>query len=317
MRFVHLPGEEAGGAQQRGVAVALGNFDGLHAGHRAVLSAARKEAEARSLGFAVATFEPAPRRYFQPDAPPFRILTAHRRAQVLEQLGVNTCFILQFDAGIATMSDEAFVETCLHQGMGAKVVCVGDNFRFGRGRMGDIDSLRRLGGERGMDLVVQETVVSGGERVSSTRVRTAIEAGDMATVREALTDVWVVDAVVEHGNKRGRTFGFPTANLRLGEIIHPAFGVYALWARIEGESDWRPAVANFGRTPTTGLRDPLLEVMIFDFDRDIYGARLQAGLVQFLRPELHFDSIEAMIAQMGRDVEQAKAVLASAAKPGA
>jgi riboflavin kinase/FMN adenylyltransferase len=192
---------------------------------------------------------------------------------------------------------------------------VGFDFRFGKGRMGDADSLRRIGAELGFDVQVVAEVKEGGHKVSSSRIREAIERGDMSEAARGLGDVWVTDAIVEHGEKRGRELGYPTANMSLGEIVHPAHGVYAVWARIEGDRVWRPAAANFGRTPTTGLRDPLLEVVILDWSGDLYGQRLHTAFVQHLRPEAHYDSLDALVQQMHADVAQCRQILAAHTPP--
>lgn len=298
-----------------GAAVALGNFDGLHAGHRAVIASARAEATRLNALLGVATFEPAPRRHFQPDAPPFRLMTPLRRQIALDALGIEELHLLRFDAVMAAMTDREFCERVIVGEVSARSVSVGFDFRFGKGRMGDADSLRRHGADLGFDVRVVEEVKSGGAKVSSSGIRSAIERGDMAEAARLLGDTWITDAIVEHGEKRGRTIGFPTANMKLGEIVHPAHGIYAVWARIEGESTWRPAAANFGRTPTTGLRDPLLEVVILDWSGDLYGQRLHTAFVQRLRAEEHFASLEALVAQMHADVAEARRILAAHQPP--
>lgn len=299
----------------RGVAIALGNFDGLHAGHRAVIESARAEAVRLAAPLGVATFEPAPRRHFQPDAPPFRLMTPIRRELTLKSLGVQETYLLRFDAAMAAMSDREFCANVVVGEIGAKSVSVGFDFRFGKGRMGDAEGLQRLGAELGFDVRIVAEVQDGGEKVSSSRIREAIERGDMDTAARGLEQLWAIDAIVEHGEKRGRTIGFPTANMQLGEIVHPAHGVYAVWARLDEDRAWRPGVANFGRTPTTGLRDPLLEVMVFDVSGDFYGRRLHTAFVKLLRPELKFDSLEALVDQMEKDVTEARAVLAAEGQP--
>ena len=295
---------------QSGAAIALGNFDGLHAGHRAVIESARAAGKRIGAPLGVATFEPAPRRHFQPDAPPFRLMTPLQRAILLEEMGVEQVHLLRFDAVMAAMTDRDFCQRVILDEIGAGSVSVGFDFRFGKNRMGDAAALQRLGAELGFGVDIVAEVKDGGEKVSSSRIREAIERGDMDEAKRGLGDWWTVDAVVEHGEKRGRTLGFPTANMQLGEIVHPAHGIYAVRTLLEGEQDWRPGVANFGRTPTTGLRDPLLEVMVFDVSGDFYGKRMHTAFVKRLRPELKFDTLEALVAQMHRDVADARAVLA-------
>lgn len=300
----------------RGASLALGNFDGLHAGHRAVIERARTAAVRLNAPLGVATFEPPPRRFFQPDAPPFRLMTPLRREIALEAIGVDTCCLLRFDAAMAAMTDREFVAQVLRDQLGARAVTVGFDFRFGKGRSGDAEGLKRLGDEMGFETQIVQEVASDGEKVSSTRIREQIERGDVASAAIGLQTWWIVDAIVEHGEKRGRTLGFPTANMQLGEIVHPAHGVYAVWARLDGEVEWRPGVASFGRTPTTGMRDPLLEVVIFDFAGDLYGRRVHTAFAAFLRPEARFDSLDALVAQMNKDASSARTILAGLTPPG-
>lgn len=298
-----------------GAAIALGNFDGLHAGHRAVIDDARRVAKSIGAPLGVATFEPAPRRFFQPDAPPFRLMTPLRRQMVLDAIGVEELHLLRFDAVMAAMTDREFCERVVIGEVGARAVSVGFDFRFGKGRMGDAESLTRIGRELGFDVSVVAEVKEGGAKVSSSRIREALERGDMEAAAAGLGGPWIVDAIVEHGEKRGRTLGFPTANMNLGELVHPAHGICAVWARVEGEDTWRAGVANFGRTPTTGLRDALLEVVIFDWSGDLYGKRLHTAFVKYLRPEAKFDGLDALVKQMHGDAAEARRVLAGTSPP--
>lgn len=318
MRSFHLSAQERGPLPDdaRGAAVALGNFDGLHAGHRAVIEGARKAGERLGAQFGVATFEPPPRRFFQPDAPPFRLMTNRRREIALDALGADICCLLHFDAGMAAMTDQEFCQRILRDRIGARAVCVGFDFRFGKNRMGDAASLKRIGGELGFEVDIVEEVATDGEKASSSRIREMIERGEVEAAGKALGGYWITDAIVEHGEKRGRTLGFPTANMQLGEIVHPAHGVYAVWARIQDEGEWRMGVANFGRTPTTGLRDPLLEVVVFDHDADLYGKRLHTAFLRYLRPEAKFESVDRMVIQMLRDTADARMFLSLAKPPG-
>ena len=290
----------------RGFSVALGNFDGVHAGHRAVIDGAI--AAGAPLG--VATFEPPPRQFFRPDDPPFRIYRPARRNARLVELGAKAVFELPFNADMAAMTDEVFARDVLKNGLGAAHVTVGFDFRFGRGRMGDAGRLASLGRALGFGVTVVEKIEALGAKASSTAIREALIAGEPEKAADILGHDWIADGVVEHGEERGRTIGFPTANLHLGELIHPRHGVYAVRARIAGEEAWRGGVANFGRTPTTGIRDPLLETFIFDFEGDIYGQHLEVALVRFLRPEVKFDTLDEMVSQMHKDVETAQHHLA-------
>jgi riboflavin kinase / FMN adenylyltransferase len=292
----------------RGASIALGNFDGLHAGHKAVMEAARIAGHGR---FAVATFEPPPRAYFRPGDPPFRIFRPERRNAAILAAGASTVFELPFNGEMAAMTDEGFVRNVLVDGLGASHVSVGFDFRFGRGRMGHAQRLSSLGRALGFGVTIVEEVEGRGAKASSTAIRQALMAGEPDLAASMLGGPWTADGIVESGEQNGRKLGFPTANLQLGELIHPKHGVYAVRARIEGEADWRPGVANFGRTPTTGLRDPLLETHIFDFKGDIYGKRLEVQLVAYLRPEKRFDSLDLMVEQMHLDSAEARAILAT------
>lgn len=298
----------------RGAAIAIGNFDGLHPGHRAVIEAARNTA-ASKRAWLMATFDPSPRDLFAPDAAPERIHTPLQRTRVLERMGVDGCVLIPFDRDLSQLSAEAFVEKVLVDLLGVGAVSVGFDFRFGRQRMGDIETLDRLGDEHGFSVSVVDAVSDEEGKLSSTRIREALRLGECETARNLLGDWWVIDAVVEDGEKRGRTLGFPTANLRLGRLIQPPYGVYAMFARPAGEGPWRPAVASFGRTPTTGLRDPLLEVHILEFEGDLYGQRIEAAFVKRLRAEEKFDSIEALVTQMKLDRQMAVEALAGAQSP--
>jgi riboflavin kinase/FMN adenylyltransferase len=289
----------------RGFSIALGNFDGVHAGHRAVIDAAA-QVEA-PLG--VATFEPPPRAFFRPEDPPFRLYRPARRNARLAEVGAKAIYELPFNADMAKMTDEVFAREVLAEGIGAAHVTVGFDFRFGRGRMGDAGRLASLGRALGFGVTVVEKIEALGAKASSTAVREALIAGEPDRAADILGQDWIVDGVVEHGEKRGRTIGFPTANLHLGELIHPKHGVYAVRVRGEQQGDWLPGVANFGRTPTTGIRDPLLESYIFDFDQDIYGKWIEVALVEYLRPELKFDQLDDMVVQMNKDADQAKSLL--------
>lgn len=292
----------------RGCSIALGNFDGLHAGHLAVIEAARRAGA--KLG--VATFEPPPRAFFRPSDPPFRILRPDRRNAKILAAGAEFVFELPFNAEMAGMTDEAFARDVLSAGLGVANVTVGFDFRFGRGRMGDAPRLASLGRALGFGVtVVDEIEGDWGEKASSTAIRQALQAGEPERAARMLGHAWVADGIVEHGEKRGRTLGFPTANIHLHDLIHPRHGVYAVRVRIDGTGEWLDGVANFGRTPTTGVRDPLLETFLFDWEGDLYDRRLEVALIAYLRAEVKFDSLDEMVAQMHGDVERTKSMLAA------
>ncbi|MFC6197145.1 bifunctional riboflavin kinase/FAD synthetase [Ponticaulis profundi] len=297
---------------QRGASVALGNFDGVHAGHRAVIDLAKQVSDARGVPLAALIFEPPPRRYFQPDSPPFRIMRPEQRREALKTIGVDIVYELPFNKELASMSPRAFVEQVLVKGLGLAHLAVGFDFRFGKGREGDTDTLRQLGEEFGFTVSVMDAVKADSEKISSTAIRTYLQEGQPEHAAHLLGHYWTADGVVEQGEQRGRTISFPTANLRIGNLIQPMFGVYAVWAKVEGDDVWRPGVANFGRTPTTGEREPLLEVHFFDFDQDIYGKHLDVAFVHFLRAEKKFDSFEALTTQIATDASDARERLGSA-----
>lgn len=295
--------------EARGASIAMGNFDGLHVGHRSVMDTARW---AGAGVFSVATFEPPPRAYFRPMDPPFRIYRPERRNQMILDQGASFVFELPFNGELASMTDEVFARDVLAKGLGVKHVTVGFDFRFGRGRMGDAARLSSLGRAMGFGVTIVEEVKGLGAKASSTAIRQALSAGEPRKAGDLLGQAWVAEGIIERGQQVGRTLGFPTANVHLIDIIHPKHGIYAVRARIEGEDIWRDGVANFGRTPTTGLRDPLLETFIFDFDRDIYGKWLEVEFIAFLRPEMKFDSVDEMVVQMKCDAQDAKVSLAKA-----
>ena len=242
-------------------------------------------------------------------------MTSRRRELALEAIGVQEVHLLRFDAVMSAMTDKEFCQRVILDEVGASSVSVGFDFRFGKDRKGDVESLKAIGDELGFEVKIVAEVKDTGAKVSSSRVREALERGDVAEAGKMLGGHWIVDAIVEHGEKRGRTLGFPTANMKLGDLVQPAHGIYAVWAREDGTQDWLPGVANFGRTPTTGERDALLEVMLFGFSGDLYGKRLHTAFVQFLRPEARFGSLEELVEAMNKDVAQARSILAGARPP--
>jgi riboflavin kinase/FMN adenylyltransferase len=304
-----LRSDEAVPPALRGASIALGNFDGVHLGHRAVVEAAAHAARGRPL--AAAVFNPHPRRHFKPDAPPFRLQSAHQRAEALFALGVGAVHELHFDAAMAAMTDEAFVRDVLVARLGAAHVAVGFDFRFGRERMGDAQSLTALGARYGFTVEIVDAVDDAGHetKVSSTAVRAALAAGDCARAAELLGRPWAIEGVVIDGAKRGRTIGFATANVGLADYVRPLFGVYATTTDI-GDGVWLPGVSNCGVKPTVGGDNaPLLETHIFDVAPDLYGKRIETRLVAFLRPEKKFDSFEALTQQIAEDAARARAAL--------
>lgn len=306
MALFALPGKLPESA--RAASVALGNFDGVHLGHQAVLDAARAAGGERAL--AAAVFEPSPRRYFHPEAPPFRLQTPTQRARALTARGAAHVFEICFDAALAKMSDRDFAARVLVNQIGAAHVCVGADFRFGRERMGDADALARLGRELGFGVSAVVPVGADGERYSSSAVRAALAAGDIAKAASILGRPWAVEGVVERGFARGREFGFPTANLALGDYQQPRLGIYAVRVSVAGVL--HDGVASVGFNPTLGaLPTPVLEAHLFEFDKTLYGETIEVQFAAFLREEAKFDTIEALKEQMVRDAAAARAVLAN------
>ncbi|QJE74887.1 bifunctional riboflavin kinase/FAD synthetase [Aerophototrophica crusticola] len=302
----------------RGVAVALGNFDGVHRGHRAVIGAAQEAAAKLGVPSAVLTFEPHPRALFKPDQPPFRLTPFRIKARLVEALGVDALFSVHFDRAFSQQSAEAFVESVLVQGLGARHVVAGYDFVFGHNRGGDMAFLRAAGERFGFGVTeVRPVADPSGIIFSSTKVRELLQAGEAEAAAAILGHPFEVEGRVEHGDKRGRTIGFPTANVELGEYVRPRFGVYAVRAGVDlgGQTVWHDGVANLGRRPTVGGAVERLEVHLFDFDGDLYGRHLRVRLLHFLRPEMKFDGLDHLKAQIARDAGAARAWLA--ADPGA
>ncbi|MBV8535641.1 MAG: bifunctional riboflavin kinase/FAD synthetase [Alphaproteobacteria bacterium] len=310
--------------EARGSVVAVGNFDGVHFGHQAVIGEAVKRARAEHKPAAVLTFEPHPRRFFQPKAPPFLLTRFRTKARTMAGLGIEHLFVLRFNAAMARLTAEEFIDDVLANGLAAAHVVIGYDFVFGRGRAGNADLLvARLAGRGiGTAIVAPVTSMTDSMTVSSTSVRNALSAGDPPAATLLLGRPFEIEARVMRGDARGRTIGFPTANLWLGDYLRPALGVYAVRVAIaepgarRGRSlaesaDWVDGVANLGLRPTFGgLTEPRLEVHLFDYAGDLYGRRLRVALIEFLRPERKFDGIEALKAQIVRDAAAARAVLA-------
>ncbi len=296
-------------ASQRGAAAALGAFDGVHRGHQAVIASAREAADRLSAPLAVVSFDPHPRRWFQPDAAPFRLMTAGQMARALEPQGVDRLYLLPFDADMAAMSDEAFASDVLVGGLGLTHASVGFDFTYGKGRTGSPEALARIGRQLGFSVAVTERVDDiGGLKLSSSAVREALNAGDMARAAAILSRPFAIEGEVVHGEKRGRTIGVPTANVRLGDYMRPAYGVYATRTRLP---DGRviDGVANLGVRPMFEIAEPLLEVWLFDFAGDLYGQTIETELVALLRVEMNFDSLDALKAQIDSDARMAQIVL--------
>ncbi len=293
----------------RGAAVAIGAFDGVHRGHQAVIAQARAAADRLGVSLAVVSFDPHPRRWFQPEAAPFRLMTPAQMARAMAPLGVDRLHLLPFDATMAAMTDEAFVEQVLVEGLGIRHAAVGFDFSYGKGRTGSAEGLRRQGEALGFGVTVVDRIDDGdGLKLSSSGVREALKAGDMPRAAAILGRPFAIEGEVIHGDKRGRTIGVPTANVSMADYMRPAYGVYATRTRLP---DGRviDGVANLGVRPMFEIDQPLLEVWLFDFDGDLYGQTVETELVAYLRGEMAFDGLDALKVQIGRDADAAREAL--------
>lgn len=293
--------------EARLASIALGNFDGVHMGHQAVLAAAKAGAHDRLV--AAAVFEPHPRRFFKPDSEPFRLQTSRQRARALAACGAEALIEIAFDAALSKMSDEAFAREIIAERIGAARVAVGVDFRFGRDRMGDTAALAKYGERYDFEVEIVDAVDDGHhpDKVSSTSIRTALQSGDVADAARLLGRSWAIEGKVISGMQRARSIGFATANVALGDYLRPMFGVYATLTDI-GDGVWRAGVSNCGVKPTVGsVAEPLLETHIFDFSGDLYGRIVETQLVRFIRAERKFDSFEALTTQIAEDSRVARA----------
>jgi riboflavin kinase/FMN adenylyltransferase len=301
--------------EARGASVALGNFDGVHLGHAHVLRAAhsaRPEAPR-----AVLTFEPHPREHFRPDDPPFRLTLSAERAAGLAALGVRVLYELPFDAAFSLMTADQFVTEVLHAGLGARHLVTGPDFAFGHRRGGDSAFLANRAEALGIGITTATVLSDEGGPISSTRVRRALQDGYPERATALLGRPWAILGPVTHGDKRGRTIGFPTANVPLGRHLEPARGVYAVTVRLPDGAVYR-GVANIGRRPTVNAGpESRLEVNLFDYEGDLYGAEIAVSLHAFLRGERRFSGLEALRAQIAADAAEARAWLAQTSRTGA
>lgn len=294
-------------AEAQGPVLAIGNFDGVHKGHRALLSYAQDMAQKQSRPLAVLTFEPHPRALFRPDDPPFRITSANVKARRLEAAGIDTVFSLGFDWDFASQSAEDFVTRILGNGIKPAHVVVGEDFRFGQLRKGDADTIRAAGIEVSTFGEVADT---HGEKFSSSTIRQKLRAGDIDAANAMLGWDWEIEGAVFRGDRRGHELGYPTANILLGDTLHPAYGIYATLVQIEGESEWRPAATNIGIRPMFEVKQGQIEAHILDFpDRDIYGRLLRVRPLERLRGEAKFANLPALVAQIDIDVRQSREII--------
>jgi len=305
-----LDGSSAVPAHLRGGIVALGNFDGFHRGHQAVVGRAVARASAEDRPVLVATFDPHPVRFFKPDLPPFRLTTLDQRQRLFAEAGADAMLVFRFNAELASVTAPEFISDHLVSRIGAAGVVTGEDFTFGKGRGGDVGVLKLVGQANRLSVDAVAPVEEEGEPVSSSRIREALEAGDCETAAHFLTRPFAIEGVVEAGDKRGRTIGYPTANIALGSYLRPRFGVYAVRGQLD-DGTRLDGVANLGTRPMFDPPKELLEPWFFDFDGDLYGRTVEVELVSFIRDELMLDGLDALKAQIERDAAEARRLLAS------
>lgn len=301
-------------ADDRGASAAIGNFDGVHLGHRSVIDQARKVAENINAPLGIVTFEPHPRMFFKPDRPDIRLMNAEAKASRLAGMGVERLYLLPFDKNMAALEPEAFARRVLSEGLGLKHVVVGADFCFGKGRAGTTKDLQRFGEEMqfGTTIAPLLTIETDVGPVSSTRIREALDQGRPQDARTMLGHWHRIEGPVLHGEKRGRELGYPTANMSLAGLHLPRFGVYAVNVEVLSgpQAGHYEGVASLGVRPMFGENTPNLETFIFDFSGDLYGTHLSVGLVEYIRPEQRFETTQALVAQMDQDSAAARAALA-------
>jgi riboflavin kinase/FMN adenylyltransferase len=299
----------------RGAIIALGNFDGFHRGHQAVAGEAIRWARAEGRPSIIATFDPHPVRFFKPEVPPFRLTTLEQRQELYLAAGATAMLVFHFDADLARTSAEDFIARILVDRFGAHGVVTGGDFTFGRQAKGNVALLRSLGGELGLQSRVVEAVAEGGPDgksvVSSSRIRAALRDGDPQLAAQLLTRPFAIRGIVEHGDKRGRIIGYPTANLALGSYLRPKYGIYAVTGRILATGELLQGAANIGIRPQFEPPKELLEPYFFDFSGDLYGQEIEVAFHHFLRGEAKFDSLEALIEQMDKDCTKARRLLSA------
>lgn len=301
----------AGGIPEhlKGSIVALGNFDGFHLGHQAVVGRAVARGFHERRPVMVATFDPHPVAFFKPDLPPFRLTTLDQRERLFAHAGADAMLVFEFDAALASLDAQEFVGEVLARRIGAAGVITGDDFSFGKGRSGDAALLARIGPDYGVGAEAVPQVLLDGERISSGRVRDALVAGDTATATHMLSRPYAIEGVVQRGDARGREFGYPTANLRLGDYQRPKYGIYAVRVTLDDDSE-HSGVASLGVRPTFDPPQELLEAHLFGFDGELYGREIEVALHAFIRDERRFDSPDALTAEMRNDEGRARKLLA-------
>jgi riboflavin kinase / FMN adenylyltransferase len=295
-------------ASARGATVALGNFDGVHLGHQAILRHCVATAKAENGPAAVMTFEPHPREFFSKTKEKLRLYSFRDKVELLEAAGIEVMFVMRFDKKLASLSARAFVEDLLHKTLGVRHVVTGYNFAFGKGREGNTEFLDKTAAALGMGYTACPLQDAAGEAVSSSDIRAALAGGDVKKAATLLGRPYAISGRVRRGEGRGKKLGFPTANLSLDQLFKPRLGIYAARIAVE-DGAWLPGVASIGVNPTFGIYNPLLEAHLFDRKDDLYGKRLRVQLTGFIRDEQRFDDVEALKRQMAQDCKRAKEML--------
>jgi riboflavin kinase/FMN adenylyltransferase len=290
----------------RGAVVALGNFDGFHLGHQAVVGRAVQRGAHERRPVIVATFDPHPVRHFKPDLPPLCLTTLDQRQELFAHAGADAMLVFDFGDRLASTSAEDFVGEILAKQIGAAAVVTGEDFTFGKGRAGNAEVLRSLGKQHKIDAETVAAVSLDGERISSGRIRELLQAADPGAATRLLTRPYTIAGKVERGDGRGHDLGWPTANMRLGKYLRPAYGIYAVRVRLDDGSE-HDGVACFGVRPMFDPPEELLEANLFVFEGDLYGRTIEVMLHHYLRPEAKFEDLDALISQMAADAEQARA----------
>jgi riboflavin kinase / FMN adenylyltransferase len=293
----------------RGGIVALGNFDGFHLGHQAVVGRALARGFHERRPVIVATFDPHPVRLFKPDVPPFRLTGLDQRERLFAHAGTDAMLVFEFTRELAAMEAEEFVADVLARQVGAAGVVTGDDFTFGKGRAGDVPLLRQLGARHGVGAEAVPQVTLDGERISSGRIRDALIAGDTATATHMLSRDYAIEGVVQRGDARGRELGFPTANLELGDYQRPKYGIYAVRVMLDDGSEY-PGVASLGVRPTFEPPRELLEAHLFGFDGELYGRKIEVALHAYIREERKFGDVAELVSHMREDEAAARKLLA-------
>ena len=293
----------------KGSIVALGNFDGFHLGHQAVVGRAIQRGFHERRPVIVATFDPHPVRYFKPDLPPFRLTTLDQRQALFAHAGADAMLVFEFNEALRSTTAEDFVTDLLGKRIGAAGVVTGDDFIFGNMRGGNVELLRTLGAEHHITAEAVAPVLISDTRISSGRIREALQAGDTATATHLLSRDFAIEGVVQRGDQRGRELGYPTANMELGDYLRPRYGIYAVRVTLDDGSE-HPGVASLGIRPTFDPPQELLETHLLDYDGDLYGRKIEVGLHAFIRDEKKFDDIAALVAHMKDDEAKARHLLA-------